>query len=276
MFSGEPRQRIYKQGSCRQTGEAYGDNLGNWAVTRHRGITVPEKPRLRELWQLIGQDIFTNDSSLSSPGLSQAAGHPESRGKSTANPTSSVFLEWGRGQRTRSLSTPINPLPKSLEQTSPHTFTCEWRQCAICLFWTIQMAIGEEPERRRINLTTDVFELEAHCLCCSQKGLWRNATISSACELPGPTIFILCCLNNGRSQTGSFRRCTYRWIVPKSDSHHLRRELFESSSHVIIFHRGWPLGRCASCVTGNMLKVKQSVGSRCNPLLKIVPLSASH
>ena len=182
---GSQDKRIYKQGSRRQTGEAYGDNLGNWAVTRHRGITVPEKPRLRELWQLIGQDIFTNDSSLSGPGLSQAAGHPESRGKSTANPTSSVFLEWGRGQRTRSLSTPINPLPKSLEQTSPHTFTREWRQCAICLLCTIQMAIGEEPELSRTNLTTDVFELRARCLCCSQKGLWRNATISSACEQPG-------------------------------------------------------------------------------------------
>lgn len=34
---------IYKQGTCRQTGEAYGDNLGNWAVTRHRGITVPKE-----------------------------------------------------------------------------------------------------------------------------------------------------------------------------------------------------------------------------------------
>lgn len=97
MFFGEPRQRIYKQGSCRQTGEAYGDNLGNWAVTRHRGITVPKKPRLRELWRLIGQDIFTNDSSLSGPGLSQAAGHPESRGKSTANPTSSLFFKWDVG-----------------------------------------------------------------------------------------------------------------------------------------------------------------------------------
>lgn len=136
MFTGEPRQRIYKQGSCRQTGEAYGDNLGNWAVTRHRGITVPKKPRLRELWQLIGQDIFTNDSSLSGPGLSQAAGHPESRGKSTANPTFSIFFSsgmWRRGQRNCGLSTPINPLPNSLKQTSPHTFTCEWWQCAICL-----------------------------------------------------------------------------------------------------------------------------------------------
>lgn len=98
MFTGEPRQRIYKQGSCRQTGEAYGDNLGNWAVTRHRGITVPKKPRLRELWQLIGQDIFTNDRSLSGPGLSQAAGHPESRGKSTANPTFSIFFQVGCGE----------------------------------------------------------------------------------------------------------------------------------------------------------------------------------
>lgn len=98
MFFGKPRQKIYKQGACRQTGEAYGDNLGNWAVTRHRGITVPKKPRLGELRQLIGRDIFTNDSGLSGPGLSQAAGHPESRGKSTANPTSSGFFKWDVGK----------------------------------------------------------------------------------------------------------------------------------------------------------------------------------
>lgn len=49
MFVGEPSRRIYKQGARRQTGEAYGDNLGNWAVTRHRGITVPKKASLREL-----------------------------------------------------------------------------------------------------------------------------------------------------------------------------------------------------------------------------------
>lgn len=97
MFFEEPRRRIYKQGSRRQSREAYGDNLGNWPVTRHRGITVPKKPRLGELWQLIGQDIFTNDSSFSGPGLSQAAGHPESCGKSTSNPTSSVFFKWDAG-----------------------------------------------------------------------------------------------------------------------------------------------------------------------------------
>lgn len=91
MFFEEPAERIYKQGACRQTEEAYGDNLCNWAATGRRGITVPKKPRLRELRQLIGRDIFTNDSSLFGPGLSQVAGHPESRGKSTANPSSSLF-----------------------------------------------------------------------------------------------------------------------------------------------------------------------------------------
>lgn len=35
--------RIYKHGSCRQTGKAYGDNLGNWAVTLHHSITVLKK-----------------------------------------------------------------------------------------------------------------------------------------------------------------------------------------------------------------------------------------
>lgn len=94
MFSEEPAERIYKQSARRQTEEAYGDNLGNWAATGRRGITVPKKARLRELRQLIGREILTNDSSLSGPGLPQVAGHPESPGKSTAKPTSPLFLQW--------------------------------------------------------------------------------------------------------------------------------------------------------------------------------------
>lgn len=60
-----------------------------WVIGLWLGIRVlqyQKKARPTQLWQLIGQDIFTNDSSLAGSGLSQSSGHPEWRAESTANP----------------------------------------------------------------------------------------------------------------------------------------------------------------------------------------------
>lgn len=58
--------------------------IGLWLGTRV--LQYQKKSRPTQLWQLIGQDIFTNDSSLAGSGLSQSSGHPEWRAESTANP----------------------------------------------------------------------------------------------------------------------------------------------------------------------------------------------
>lgn len=151
---------------------------------------------------------------------------------------------WGKGEHTLSLSTPINPLPNSLKQTSPHTFTCEWWQCAICLRCTIKIEIWEEPELGQLHLTTVMFELQAHCSCCWQKGFGETPVSAQpvSCRRPQYLSFSDSTIATvSLSQTGSFHHRTYRWIIPKSDGHNLRRELFGSSSHIIIIHRGWPL-----------------------------------
>lgn len=165
---------------------------------------------------------------------------------------------WRRGYHSRGLSTPINPLPNSPKQTSPHTFTCEWWQCAICLPCAIQMATREKPGIGSLNLTIDMFELQAHCSCCWHKGfgetpLWAQPVnieqylcfrCPRKCLTNKITPSMCTEMDNSQRQLPQSKKAAI-WVIQPHNYHSQRMTTWFTVHHASLekcwkFSRAWP------------------------------------